>query len=700
MYRLTKKEVKWEWSKECQLAFETLKDKLMQAPVLIYPDFEEKFVLETDASLRGLGAVLSQKKGGLLHPVSYASRSLSSPEKNYSISELETLAVVWAIQHYRAYLYGHEVTVVTDHSAVKAILETPSPSGKHARWWLKVFGSGVKHVEIKYRPGRENVKADSLSRNPVSQMEVEEDLDVQVAHVQTNPQLQITDLLEMTSTPPPEHMCEFHLEQQKDTRVKELYDYVASGIVPKDEQQAKKVCGQAIHFAVVDSILYFIDSKKQGRKRAVVPVHLQEQILKEYHGGVMAGHFSGDRLYKLASRHWWWETLYKDAVSYCRNCPECAIVSGVGRINRPLLHPIPVHRPFQIWGVDVMELPVTAKGNRYVIVFQDLFTKWPLVFAAPDQKAIRIAKLLAEELVPMFGCPECLLTDRGTNLLASVMKDVCKLMGVTKLNTTAYHPQCDGLVERMNRTLKAMLRKHTATFGKQWDTFLPGVLWAYRNMPHEATREKPSFLLFGLDCKSPTEAALLPPEHPEPVNMEDYREQLIVSLSSARKLAASSIQAAQVRYKKYYDKKSHPVKYQVGEWVLIRFPHEETGRQRKLSRPWHGPYRITEENDPDVTVVKVYFPEEGTIQVHKNRVCPCPPQIPTGFYWYGGNRKSPGKIPKWLQRLLSEQGSVDSQCIDEEVSTDDHEEEDDNVGVEKQRYDLREREKIKCPTRS
>ena len=163
LYHLTKKEVKWEWSKECQLAFETLKQRLIQAPVLVYPDFEQKFILETDASLRGLGAVLSQMKEGLLHPVSYASRSLSSPEKNYSISKLETLAVVWAIQHYRAYLYGHEVTVVTDHSAVKAILETPSPSGKHARWWLKVFGSGVKNVEIKYRPGRENVKADSLS---------------------------------------------------------------------------------------------------------------------------------------------------------------------------------------------------------------------------------------------------------------------------------------------------------------------------------------------------------------------------------------------------------------------------------------------------------------------------------------------------------------------------------------------------------
>ena len=138
------------------------------------------------------------------------------------------------------------------------------------------------------------------------------------------------------------------------------------------------------------------------RKRAVVLAHLQEQILKEYHGGVIAGHFSGDRLYELVSHHWWWETLYKNAVSYCRNCPECAIVSGVGRINHSLLHPIPVHRPFQIWGVGVMELPVTAKGNRYIIVFQNLFTKWPLVFATPDQKAIRITKLLAEELVPIL----------------------------------------------------------------------------------------------------------------------------------------------------------------------------------------------------------------------------------------------------------------------------------------------------------
>ena len=117
-----------------------------------------------------------------------------------------------------------------------------------------------------------------------------------------------------------------------------------------------------------------------------------------------------------------------------------------------------------------------------------------------------ISKLLVEEVVPVIGVPEALLSDRGTNLLSHLMRDVCELLGVAKLNTTAYHPQCNGLVERFNRTLKMMLRKHVDKFG-------PGVLWAYRNTPHDSTGEKPSFLLFGVDCRSPTEAALVPPQN-------------------------------------------------------------------------------------------------------------------------------------------------------------------------------------------
>ena len=120
--------------------------------------------------------------------------------------------------------------------------------------------------------------------------------------------------------------------------------------------------------------------------------------------------------------------MHKDTLS-CQNCGECAIVRGTGKRRQPPLHPIPVWRPFQIVGVDMMELPLTRRGNRYIVVFQDFLTKWPLVFPVPDQKAISIARLLTEEVLPFFGVPDLLLSGCGTNLLAHVMQDVCQLLG-------------------------------------------------------------------------------------------------------------------------------------------------------------------------------------------------------------------------------------------------------------------------------
>ena len=453
-------------------------------------------------------------------------------------------------------------------------------------------------------------------------------LEAQIAEVSAG-DLDITQLLEAPSGR--DSPCDFHVEQDKDLELQRLRQCVEYGILPEDERDARRVAAQALEFAVVDGVLYFVDAKRGGKKRAAVPSHLRRSILAEYHSGKMAGHFSGVRLYTAISRQWWWRTMYKDAIEFSRNCGECATVTRVGRRHRPPLHPIPVQRPFQILGVDIMELPVTEQGNRYVIVFQDFLTKWPLLFPAPDQKAIRNGRLVAEEIVPLFGVPDALLSDRGASLLAHVMQDVSGLLGVTKLNTTSYHPQCDGMVERLNRTLKTMLRKHVAKFGTQWDRFLPGVLRAYRNTPHELTKEKPSFLLFGIDLKSPTEAALLPPDSLDPTDLASYQEELVVCLSSARELAAASIGEAQKRYKCQYDKKSKTVEYRIGDWVFVRFPGEETGKKRKLSRPWYGPFRVVTKRDPDLSVAKVYFPEDATLLVHQLRVCPSPPMLPEPF---------------------------------------------------------------------
>ena len=161
-----------------------------------------------------------------------------------------------------------------------------------------------------------------------------------------------------------------------------------------------------------------------------------------------------------------------------------------------------------------------------------------------------------------------------------------------------------------------MIRKHVTQFGKQLDQYLPGLLWAYRNTPHESTREKPSYLLLGMDCRSPTEADLMPPSELRPVNVDDYQEELILSLSSAHNTAAESIQKAQLRYKAQYDHRSTNHLYKPGDWILIQFPQDETGKQRKLSRFWHRPYRVLSIEDPNITAQMVYFPGDGQIRVH------------------------------------------------------------------------------------
>ena len=183
-HNLTWKGADFVWTKQCEAAFCELKERLTEAPVLAYPCFQKPFILETDASGCGLGAVLSQcQNDGVVHPIAYTSRSLSKAESNYGITELETLAVVWVLTHFRTYIYGIEVTVYTDHSAVKGVLETPNPSGKHARWWSKVYESGTKRVHIIYKSGKSNSNADALSCSPVGTHSGKADEEVQVTVV-------------------------------------------------------------------------------------------------------------------------------------------------------------------------------------------------------------------------------------------------------------------------------------------------------------------------------------------------------------------------------------------------------------------------------------------------------------------------------------------------------------------------------------
>ena len=170
--------------------------------------------------------------------------------------------------------------------------------------------------------------ADSLSRCPTGQPPAkgEAEDEFQVAQIDSK---NISPLLEEV----PSHAIKKDSlleEQQKDPWVKQMINYLENGLLPTDDRQVKKLVNQAAHFALVEDILYFIDSKKGNRKRAVVPLSLRKQIMEEVHGGKFGGHFSGPRTYNSLVYHWWWEQMYSGVMEFCKNCPQCAIVSGVG----------------------------------------------------------------------------------------------------------------------------------------------------------------------------------------------------------------------------------------------------------------------------------------------------------------------------------------------------------------------------------
>ncbi len=163
--------------------------------------------------------------------------------------------------------------------------------------------------------------------------------------------------------------------------------------MPEDLKMARKVAMQSPMFTIDLSMLKFRDPKRKKKIRIVVPAHLRQRILDESHRSTTGGHFSGPRTYETLARLWWWEGMYSDTMNFTKNCPECAIVGGVGRKKPPPLHPIPVKRPFQIVGVDILDLPRTVDGNKHMIVFQDYLSKWPMVYPIPDQKAHRITRI-------------------------------------------------------------------------------------------------------------------------------------------------------------------------------------------------------------------------------------------------------------------------------------------------------------------
>ena len=654
LHRLTKKDTPFEWNQDCETAFSQLKSLLTQAPVLVYPQFGQgcSFQLETDASGVGLGAILSQKQDdGKYHPVAYASRSLLPSERNYPISELETLAIVWAVKYFRTYLLGHPCVVLTDHASCLSLLNTSRPSAKLARWAMAIQ---EMNLEIRHRSGRSNAGADALSRSPV-------DATATVNAVVSGPKapadrpqeedLAIGDdcsnLSSLTlSEATQQKLRELSALQKSCEELKPMFLYLADGILPDDEKVARRIILESRHFDLLDGVLHHENPQSPGTWCTAVPTTLRADLLEDAHSGLLAGHLGERRVYDRLRRGYWWQGMRRDVRKHCRACLTCATRRGTSRASHPPLQSIPVGGPFHCVGVDILKLPLTCDGNQYVLVFLDYLTKWVEAFPIKDQKAETVARVLVEEVICRHGAPERLLSDRGANFLSELIAEVCRLMRIKKLNTSGYHPQTDGLVERFHRTLISMLSMYVEKHARDWDRFLPFMLYAYRVTAQESTKESPFYLLYGRDARQPLEEALDCPRPEYLVDLDDYKTELVRALSSAWKTASECIESAQKRQKTAYDRHAKAVDYRVGDRVMVHMPHEATGKAAKLARPFFGPYRIVNVTSTNAEVRLVDKPDDPTIFVSLDRVRPCYSELPDSS-WSGHcpakrkKRKSP-----------------------------------------------------------
>ena len=599
--QLLRKDHKFVWTDTCERAFNDLKEALTTAPILAFPNFKEPFHLYTDASNEGIGVTLGQLQNGKEVAIAYAGRDLNAAERNYSTTEREALGLIFGIRKFEPYLHGRKFILHTDHHALKWLMTINDPSGKLARWSLLV----QQHdFEIRHRPGISHANADALSRRPYK-------LPIQTVSAYDVPGVQTSRVKEL---------------QRRDPDLADLINYLESATLPDKDKLARSLLLTIDdYFLSDDGLLFHLWTPRKTRhtttyQQLVIPAALRYEVLTWGHDDPTAGHFGTVKTYEKLRTRYYWRNMFSDIQHWCRSCCDCATRKSPRNRHKAPLIPIPVQDAFERVACDILgPLPTTTRGNKFICVWSDYLTHWAECFAVPSIEAPVIARIFVDEIFTRHGAPRTFLSDRGSNFLSALVKEVCRLLNTRKLNTTAYHPQTDGLVERFNNTLAESISMFVNSEQTDWDLFLPSILFAYRVSPCVSTGESPFFLLYGREPRLPLDVALLPPTNLS-TSVEEHRKRIVTQIETAQALARSNIAKAQQLMKLQYDKKAADAPFEVGQRCWVYTPSSKKGLSKKLRHLWHGPFRICRKLSPVHYQLRTCDNRLVATTVHANRM--------------------------------------------------------------------------------
>jgi len=555
---LLKKNQKFIWKSEQEGSFKILKERLINAPILKFPNFEKEFIIRTDASYEGVGGVLLQKddETGKEHPVHYVSRSLSKAEKNYGITDLEGTALIYCINKLKSYIMGNPIPTIvyTDHRPLIGLLKNKEPqTARHTRWCLTVSTLGI---DLRYEPGKKNVIADALSR----------------------------------------------MKNNEDKVV--LTTKITSEV---DETLLSKVIKEFIEekFTTIDGVEYFIDGNNY--RKLVTDVNEKLKLILEAHN---IGHEGYYKTYQRLRKSYYWNDMVNDIKRIISKCDNC-------QLNRPQVYPEPtedipteVEGPFTHLGLDIIgPLTKTSNNNQYILVVVDYFTKW--VEAEPTENIT--SKDVIKFLIKVFsrhGVPQVITTDNGVQFTSDMTKIFLDLYDVYVKFTSTYHPESNGLTENRNKEIGKLLRllgkKH-----KEWDEILPSALWALRTTKNVVTNHSSFELVYGREDQQPFDIAARPTKSvnksSDEVLLEKFTNHYLWTIEAANNIKNANKYWANRREEK--NSMNNGKRIKPGDLVLVR-----NFNRTKLEPYFVGPLKVIKKQFNTVTLAD---PNTG-IQVNRN----------------------------------------------------------------------------------
>lgn len=667
LYKLCEKGQEFIINDDCKAAILKIKELLTQAPILAYPVEKGEYILDTDASQTGIGAVLSQVQDGQEKVIAYSSRTLSKAERQYCVTRQELLAIVYHVRHFKEFVYGVHFTIRTDHGSLRWLSKFKDiDQGQMARW-MQILSE--YNYSIVTRPGKASQNADSLSRRPpcsgkkciCQSLQQSKNSPIIDCHCNTKDIGTQTDNIkskklsakvirkvsEVSKLWTTEEMIK---AQKEDLDIGPIVEF-------KLNQNNKPTWEQVSNLSSATKALWssweklFLKSDMLYRKwetlngkkfhyQLVLPKVYQNPVLKQLHDSPTSGHMGSKRtLFRVKTRFYWYR-MKTDVQTWVRTCIPCQAKETHGSKARARLKQYVVGNRWERIATDICgPFPRSSNKNKYILVVTDYFTKFTEAYAVPNIEAETVANKFVKEWICRYGCPMQLHSDQGSNYQSALFIEVCKLLGIEQTRTSPYHPQSDGQAEKFMSTLKKMITKLVENHESEgdWEDVLPYVLMAYNSSINDTTKATPNSLVFGDEIALPIDLATEPPTDQEKDQNIDSYAQYILDLGNkfweGHHRARECTQSAMVHQKRYYDRnKSNKSIYNRGSLVWLHNPKRILGKTPKLQNPWEGPYVIIKPLSDVTFRIQKNLNSKPKI-IHYNRLKPFHAREPPNLKW-------------------------------------------------------------------